>query len=996
MKSKKPTNRKVITEVAVAVACVVIGWMCLSAGNNCYAQPPIPAANITSVLFSGGSDNYTLTINGTGFGSLPSSVPFDGVTPYFRLFEAAQLGAGEWGYPGDANPLTYQSWSDTQIQISGLAAQPGDAVQIWVSNPTTGSSATWGGNIPGGSGNPQITSVNFSGSGANLQVQINGLGFGNAPAAMPFTGDLNQFLFADQRTHSGAGAFEAGGERWGHGQPDPITVKFQFWSDNKIIIDGFAGSYGQDNATIQNGDPIYIVIWKGSDTSQAGPQTAWGGFVSPNPAVATENEPGFPPGLQEVVRLARQGMSDDVIINMIKNSGKSYKFRSEDIIYLNNQGVSQSVISALLQTVSTGGSQLNQGLVAWYPFDGNANDVSGNGWTGTLWHSPSFVAGPVPGTRAIHLVGQGPFGKNGQYVTIPSVELSGLPAFSISLWAQIEGDTSGGSGEYFIWIGDDCPDLTRVVGIGYGFDGAGTYKLNFHAGNADINPPTSYSIQWHRYSLVYTDKVLTAYVDGQVVGTENASINSTAGDAGMGIHWWCNNPVGVSTRFTGSLADVRIYNRALSSAEIQQLAQPIRSQVPQMPVIVEPPVVPPAPFFASVTNTNSILSVPDEVVMANNNFAFDLYSRLANQPRNLFFSPYSIETALAMTWAGARGETADQMSKVLHLSGDAGDIHAGFAALIKNLNAGEQPAGDFLHDAELSGIPYQLFMANSLWCQQGYPFRDDFLKIVRDQYDAGLNQVDFVGATEPARQQINDWVAKQTQDKIENLIPRGGIDALTRLVLANAIYFKGHWRMEFDKSQTQAAPFYSNPSQTISVRTMNVQDRFGYTETENLQMLELPYFAEKMSMIVLLPKKVDGLPKLEQSLNAARMDQLLAQMQAREVNVFLPKFKLTSQFSLADTLHSMGMADAFSPQADFSGISSLPSLYIGAVLHKAYVDVDEEGTEAAAATAVIAVASAVEPPRPSPVIFRADHPFLFFIRHDQTGAILFMGRVTSP
>jgi serpin B len=785
IKSKKPTNRKVITEVAVAIACVVIGWMCLSAGNNCYAQPPIPAANITSVSFSGGSDNYTLTINGTEFGSLPGSVPFDGVTPYFRLFEAAQLGAGEWGYPGDANPLTYQSWSDTQIQISGLAAQPGDAVQIWVSNPTTGSSATWGGNIPGGSGNPQITSVNFSGSGANLQVQINGLGFGNAPAAMPFTGDLNQFLFADQRTHSGAGAFEAGGERWGHGQPDPITVKFQSWSDNKIIIDGFAGSYGQDNATIQNGDPIYIVIWKASDTSQTGPQTAWGGFVSPNPTGVTENQTGLSSDLQEVMTLSHQQMDDDVITNYIKSTGKSYKLSADDIIYLNSQGVSQGVISALLQTAITP----------------------------TILTPPSFVPTPT-----------------------------------------------------------------------------------------STNPPP----------------------------------NVTPVSPGL------------------------------------------------------PPLADNSSIAGSTTN------VPNDDVVANNNFAFDLYSRLANQPGNLFFSPYSIETALAMTWAGARGETADQMSKVLHLSGDAGDIHAGFAALIKNLNAGEQPAGDFLHDAELRGIPYQLFMANSLWCQQGYPFRDDFLKIVRDQYDAGLNQVDFVGATEPARQQINDWVAKQTQDKIENLIPRGGIDALTRLVLANAIYFKGHWRMEFDKSQTQAAPFYSNPSQTISVRTMNVQDRFGYTETENLQMLELPYFAEKMSMIVLLPKKVDGLPKLEQSLNAARMDQLLAQMQAREVNVFLPKFKLTSQFSLADTLHSMGMADAFSPQADFSGISSLPSLYIGAVLHKAYVDVDEEGTEAAAATAVIAVASAVEPPRPSPVIFRADHSFLFFIRHDQTGAILFMGRVTSP
>jgi serpin B len=215
------------------------------------------------------------------------------------------------------------------------------------------------------------------------------------------------------------------------------------------------------------------------------------------------------------------------------------------------------------------------------------------------------------------------------------------------------------------------------------------------------------------------------------------------------------------------------------------------------------------------------------------------------------------------------------------------------------------------------------------------------------------------------------------------------------LVLADAIYFKGHWRVEFDKSRTQEAPFHLNAGQTRSVPTMNEQDRFGYNETEGLEMLELPYFARKMSLIIFLPKEVDGLSKLDQSLNATRVNQLLTQMQSREVNVFLPKFKLTSQFSLADTLRAMGVTDAFSPQANFSGISSLPSLYIDAVLHKAYVNVDEEGTEAAAATAV-AFASAIEPPRPPPVIFRVDHPFLFLIRDNQTGSILFIGRVMDP
>jgi serine protease inhibitor len=184
----------------------------------------------------------------------------------------------------------------------------------------------------------------------------------------------------------------------------------------------------------------------------------------------------------------------------------------------------------------------------------------------------------------------------------------------------------------------------------------------------------------------------------------------------------------------------------------------------------------PLPFENNSLTADSNTNVPDDVISANNAFAFDLYSRLANQPGNLFFSPYSIETALAMTWAGAKGQTADQMKKVLHLSGSVDVIHAEFSAVIKNLNADEQPAQDFLHDVVWKGIPYQLSVANSLWSQQGYPFQDEFLKIVHDQYNAGLNQVDFVGATELARQQINDWVAKQTRDKIEDIIPPGGIE----------------------------------------------------------------------------------------------------------------------------------------------------------------------------------------------------------------------------
>ena len=206
------------------------------------------------------------------------SFQFAGDTPQFRLFDAAQLGAAEWGYTGDANTLTYQSWSDSQIQVSGFSGQAGDAIEISVWNPTIGNGATWGGNLPDGSGTPRITAVTFSGSGSSLQVTIAGSGFGSAPASMPFAGDVNQFLFGDQRTHSGSGGFEAGGSRWGHGSPDSVTVNFQSWSDNQIVINGFAGTYGQGNAALQNGDPVYIVVWNSGDSSQTDPQTAWGGL----------------------------------------------------------------------------------------------------------------------------------------------------------------------------------------------------------------------------------------------------------------------------------------------------------------------------------------------------------------------------------------------------------------------------------------------------------------------------------------------------------------------------------------------------------------------------------------------------------------------------------------------------------------------------------------------------------------------------------------------
>ena len=378
------------------------------------------------------------------------------------------------------------------------------------------------------------------------------------------------------------------------------------------------------------------------------------------------------------------------------------------------------------------------------------------------------------------------------------------------------------------------------------------------------------------------------------------------------------------------------------------------------------------------------------VIQGNNTFALALYARLQGEDGNLFFSPYSISTALAMTYAGARGRTAAQMADVLHFpvgTKPAGlnprQLASEFGKLIKGLNAkGKEGA-------------YELSVANALWGQKGYGFLTEFLQLVEKHYDSRLNQVDFVGATEKARQTINAWVEKKTNDKIKNLIPKGILDSMTRLVLTNAIYFKGNWARQFEEDRTHEAPFTLTDGQKVDVAMMNQTANFSYMETEALQGLELPYVNDELSMIVLLPKELDGLGALEKSLTLDNLSEWFGKVQKREVVVSIPKFKLTSQFSLAAVLKAMGMTDAFSGNADFSGMNGRRDLAISAVIHKAYVDVNEEGTEAAAATAVTMRLTSMAP-GPRPPVFRADHPFLFLIRDNQSGSLLFIGRVMNP
>ena len=370
------------------------------------------------------------------------------------------------------------------------------------------------------------------------------------------------------------------------------------------------------------------------------------------------------------------------------------------------------------------------------------------------------------------------------------------------------------------------------------------------------------------------------------------------------------------------------------------------------------------------------------VVEGNNAFALDLYAKLKDSDGNLFFSPHSISTALAMTYGGARSETAAQMAKVLHFELEPKRLHPAFRILQE----------DLIGDSRKRG--YELSVANALWGQKGYGFLREFLDLTKTCYGSGFHEVDFVNATEAARKTINAWVEKQTHDRIKELIRKEPpiLTTLTVLVLTNAIYFKGNWASQFDEKLTEDAPFAVTKQKKINVPMMHQRGDFMLMETDKFQALELPYIGNELSMIVVLPRKVDGVGELENLLTVDNLNKWFASLRKHNVFVYLPKFRMTSEFRLDETLKSMGMTDAFSLlQADFSGMTIKERLFISAVLHKAFVDVNEEGTEAAAATVVV-MAREGTPAKG----FRADHPFIFLIRDNRSGSILFLGRVANP
>ncbi len=395
---------------------------------------------------------------------------------------------------------------------------------------------------------------------------------------------------------------------------------------------------------------------------------------------------------------------------------------------------------------------------------------------------------------------------------------------------------------------------------------------------------------------------------------------------------------------------------------------------------IDPLVIEEMPKKILVEPSEENMSV---VVLANNEFAFDLYRSLnKSEGENIFYSPYSIFSALAITYEGSREETAEEIVSVLHLPTEA-VLRSGFQALYNQINNGEKE--------------YELNTANALWAQKDYPFLEEYINTVRQRYGGEITNLDFIKETESSRKTINEYIEKNTNNKIKNLIPKGVLSPLTRMVITNAIYFKGKWKLEFDKQDTKELDFYVTPDNPVKIEMMFIEPKetkFNYLETEEVQLIELPYQGEEVSMLILLPK--ENIESIESDLNFEKIKEYKEKMKETEVDaLYLPKFEFDTKYFMKEVLISMGMNSAFFyGMADFSKMDGTKELVIDDVIHQAYVSVDEEGTEAAGATAVIIGLTSMAPDNEK--IFMANRPFIFIIQDNKTENILFIGRVSDP
>jgi serine protease inhibitor len=387
-------------------------------------------------------------------------------------------------------------------------------------------------------------------------------------------------------------------------------------------------------------------------------------------------------------------------------------------------------------------------------------------------------------------------------------------------------------------------------------------------------------------------------------------------------------------------------------------------------------------FLLPILLAGALPAADSRIMPAMNAFTIASYKQLSRGDANLIASPFNIATVLSMALAGAGGRTAEEIQSVLHVRYDA-SYDAALGALLADLSKAGNTGGNELHTA------------SGLWVQKGFAIQAAFENTLANNYHAPLTPLDFAANPERARSQINRWTEERTKEKIKDLFPAGSLDAQTRLVLASAIYFYGKWQSPFVSSRTQPAPFTLPTGASTQANFMNQTSHFGYSETPSSQILEMRYADTGIGFDVLLPKTPGGLTDLEKGLTLENLTGWLGNLTDRNVQVSLPKFRTESGFSLGKALSAMGMPTAFTDKADFSGITPKGGLAISEVMHKAFVDVSEQGTEAAAATGMTMRASAMRMPEPA-VVFRADHPFLFLIRDTRTGVILFIGHLMNP
>ena len=386
----------------------------------------------------------------------------------------------------------------------------------------------------------------------------------------------------------------------------------------------------------------------------------------------------------------------------------------------------------------------------------------------------------------------------------------------------------------------------------------------------------------------------------------------------------------------------------------------------------------------------------DQLACDNGNFAFDLYRALSDDEEgNLFFSPFSISQVLAMAYAGARGETERQMADTLRYGLPQNRLHPAFNALDLALHSrGEARSGSTGPDEE--STRFRLNIANAVWGQEGFEFHGDYLDTLAENYDGEIRPLDFHAAPEESRVTINDWVAEETEGKIKNLFPQGSIGLETRLVLTNAIYFNAAWRLPFYPGNTVDSPFHLLDGRKVVVPMMTADHKrkpFSYAQGDGFQAIEIFYHTNEVSMIALLPDE-GKFEEFENSLTAEVLEEVLEELEGREITLTMPRFEYASDFRLKETLSLMGMSDAFGKTADFSGITDAKELRISTVVHKAFVSVDEKGTEAAAATGVAYPEDFCCDEEP--ILVTLDRPFIFLIRDRPTGAILFLGRMMDP